>query len=160
MLLLSSLIFCYKALLDAMFVLDFPGDSASKGLTCQGRQCGFISWVEKFPWRRKWQPTPVFFLGNPIEKGAWQAAVHRVTKSQTRLRRGAQRSNRVCVTGSFRVSHDDWPSLFSVIHNQKQLNITDVHTLFFKFLENYSVVFIKSQYFYQLCICTCLRRES
>ena len=49
----------------------------------------------------------MFFLGNPVEKGAWQAAVHRVTKSQTRLRRGAQRSNRVCVTGSFRISHDD-----------------------------------------------------
>ena len=94
--LLSWLIFCYKAVLDAMFVLDFPGDSASEGLTCQGRQRGFISCMEKFPWRRKWQPTPVFFLGNPIEKGAWQATVHRVTKSQTRLRRGAQRSNRLC----------------------------------------------------------------
>ena len=68
MLLLSSLIFCYKALLDAMFVLDFPGDSASKGLTCQGRQCGFISWVEKFPWRRKWQPTPCSFWEIPLRK--------------------------------------------------------------------------------------------
>ena len=33
----------------------------------------------------KWQPTPVFFLGNPMDRGAWQATVHGVTKSQTRL---------------------------------------------------------------------------
>ena len=24
------------------------------------RRCGFNSWVRKIPWRRKWQPTPVF----------------------------------------------------------------------------------------------------
>ena len=34
---------------------------------CQGRIClqcrrpGFNPWVRKIPWRRKWQPTPVFF---------------------------------------------------------------------------------------------------
>ena len=26
---------------------------------------GFDSWVGKFPWRRKWQPTPVFLSGKP-----------------------------------------------------------------------------------------------
>ena len=25
---------------------------------------GFDSWVGKIPWRRKWQPTPVFLPGN------------------------------------------------------------------------------------------------
>ena len=33
------------------------------------------------PWRRKWQPTPVFLPG----EGAWWATVHGVTKSQTQL---------------------------------------------------------------------------
>ena len=28
-----------------------------------GRRRGFESWVGKIPWRRKWQPTPVFLLG-------------------------------------------------------------------------------------------------
>ena len=27
------------------------------------RRCGFTSWVGKIPWRRKWQPTPVFLPG-------------------------------------------------------------------------------------------------
>ena len=27
------------------------------------KRCGFNSWVRKIPWRRKWQPTPVFSPG-------------------------------------------------------------------------------------------------
>ena len=40
-----------------------------------------LGWVEKIPWRRKWQPTPVFSLGNPMDRGAWWAAVHGVAES-------------------------------------------------------------------------------
>ena len=29
----------------------------------------------KIPRRRKWQPTPVFMPGNPMDRGAWQATV-------------------------------------------------------------------------------------
>ena len=32
---------------------------SGKESTCQCR-CGFNSWVEKIPWRKKWQPTPAF----------------------------------------------------------------------------------------------------
>ena len=45
----------------------------------------FDPWVGKIPWRRKWQPAQYSCLENPIDRGAWQAAVHRVAKSQTRL---------------------------------------------------------------------------
>ena len=40
--------------------------------------------MRKMPWRRAWQPTPVFLFGE-FHGGAWQATVHRVTKSQARL---------------------------------------------------------------------------
>ena len=46
---------------------------------------GFDSFVEKIPWRGKWQPTPVFLLGNPIDRGAWWATIHGVAKSWTQL---------------------------------------------------------------------------
>ena len=39
------------------------------------RRSGFIPQVENIPWRKKWQPTPVFLLGNPMDRGAWQATV-------------------------------------------------------------------------------------
>ena len=45
----------------------------------------FDPWVRKIPKRRKWQPTAVFFLENPMDAGAWRATVHRVTKSWTQL---------------------------------------------------------------------------
>ena len=34
-----------------------------KESACQSRRCGFEPWVEKTPWRRKWQPIPVFLPG-------------------------------------------------------------------------------------------------
>ena len=51
----------------------------------QCRGCGFDPWVGQIPWRRKWQPTPIFLLGNPTDRRAWQATVHAVTKSRTWL---------------------------------------------------------------------------
>ena len=37
------------------------------------------------PWRRKWPPLQHSCLENPMDGGAWWAAVHGVAKSQTRL---------------------------------------------------------------------------
>ena len=33
----------------------------------------FYPWVGKIPWRRKWQPSPVFLPGKSHEGGAWRA---------------------------------------------------------------------------------------
>ena len=44
------------------------------------REHGFDFWVRKIPWRRKWQPTPVSCLENPLDRGAWLATVHGVSK--------------------------------------------------------------------------------
>ena len=42
-----------------------------------------LSW--HLPWRRKWQPAPVFLPGESLDRGAWRATVHGVAQSQTRL---------------------------------------------------------------------------
>ena len=36
---------------------------SGKESACQCRRLGFDPWVRKIPWRRKWQPTPVFLPG-------------------------------------------------------------------------------------------------
>ena len=36
---------------------------SGKECTCQCRRTRFDPWVGKIPWRRKWQPTPVFLPG-------------------------------------------------------------------------------------------------
>ena len=45
-----------------------PGDASGKEPACQCRRCkrlGFDAWVQKIPWRRAQQPTPVFLPGEP-----------------------------------------------------------------------------------------------
>ena len=58
--------------------MSFPGGASGEEPTCQCRTCkrgGFDPWVGKIPWRRAWQPTPVFFPGesrgqrNPVDYG-------------------------------------------------------------------------------------------
>ena len=39
----------------------------------QHKRSGFNPWVGKIPGNNKWQPTPVFCLENPMDRGAWQA---------------------------------------------------------------------------------------
>ena len=44
----------------------FLGGASGKEPTCQCRKHkrhGFDPWVRKIPWRRAWQPTPVFLPG-------------------------------------------------------------------------------------------------
>ena len=36
---------------------------SDKESACQCRRWGFSPWIGKIPWRRKWQPTPVFLPG-------------------------------------------------------------------------------------------------
>ena len=48
--------------------MDFSGDTSGKEPACQ---CGrlkrrqFNPWIWKIPWRKAWQPTPVFLPGEP-----------------------------------------------------------------------------------------------
>ena len=49
------------------------------------RSPGFNPWIEKIPWRREWFPLQYSNLENPMDRGAWWATVHGVTKSRTRL---------------------------------------------------------------------------
>ena len=41
-------------------IIGLPWSFSGKKSTCQCRRHGFKPWVRKIPWRRKWQPTPVF----------------------------------------------------------------------------------------------------
>jgi len=60
----------------------FPGGQCRR---C--RRPGFDCWVGKMPWSRKWHPLQCSCPENPMDRGAWRAAVQGVTKSQTRQKR-------------------------------------------------------------------------
>ena len=52
--LLKIVVFCW---------LGFPGNSDGKEFFQERRRPRFDPWVGKIPWRREWQPTPVFLPG-------------------------------------------------------------------------------------------------
>ena len=56
----------------------FPGTTSGKEPACQYsryKRCVFDPWVRNIPWRRSWQPTPVFLPGESHfaqqDRGAW-----------------------------------------------------------------------------------------
>ena len=44
-------------------ILGWVAMPPSRGNSLWCRRPGFNPWVRKMPWRRKWQPTPVFLSG-------------------------------------------------------------------------------------------------
>ena len=50
------------------------------------KRCGFEPWVGKIPGEGNGNPLQRSCLENSMDRGAWQATVHRVTKSWTQLK--------------------------------------------------------------------------
>ena len=46
-----------------IYIWDFLGGSVVKNSPANAGNMGAIPWVRTIPWRRKWQPTPVFSPG-------------------------------------------------------------------------------------------------
>ena len=67
----------------------FPRGTSGKEPTCQCRRhkrFRFNPWVGKIPRRRAWQPTLLFLLQNPKDRGALQAIVCGIVNSQILLK--------------------------------------------------------------------------
>ena len=60
--------------------IGFPCHSFSKESACNAGDLRFDPWVGKIPWRRKWQPTPVFLPGESHGQRTWRAIVHGVAR--------------------------------------------------------------------------------
>ena len=70
--------------------LGFPGGSVCKESTCNAGDTGDISLIPglgKAPGGGHGNPLQYSCLENPMDREAWQAMVHRVSKSQTQLKR-------------------------------------------------------------------------
>ena len=66
-------------------IWGFPSGAAVKSLPAiqETQETQVRSLGQEDPWRRKWPPAPVFLPENSMDKGGWQAAVHKVAKSRT-----------------------------------------------------------------------------
>ena len=63
----------------------FPGGSNGKESSCNGGDLGSTPGLGRAPGVENGNPLQSSCLGNPMDRGAWQAIVHGVTKSLTRL---------------------------------------------------------------------------
>ena len=68
------------------FWLGFPGGSVGKESACNARDLGSIPRSGRSPGEGNGNPPQYSCLENPMDRGAWQAIVHRVAKSQTHLK--------------------------------------------------------------------------
>ena len=75
----------YKGVYLFLNNMLLQGCSVVKKICLQCRRPGFDSWVRKMPWRRKWQPTPVFLPGESHGQRSLAGCSPGGHKSQTRL---------------------------------------------------------------------------
>ena len=61
----------------------FPGDSVVKNPSANAGNTGSIPMLGRSPREGYHNPCQYSSLENPLNRGAWQATVHGVTKSQT-----------------------------------------------------------------------------
>ena len=67
-------------------LLGFPGALDGKESACNAGDPGSIPGLGRSPGERNSNPLQYSCLGNPMNRGAWQATVHGATKNQTWLR--------------------------------------------------------------------------
>ena len=65
----------------------FPGGSDGKESACSKGDLGSLPGSERTPGEGNGTPLQYSCLENPMDGGAWWAAVHEVTKSQTQIGR-------------------------------------------------------------------------
>ena len=66
--------------------MGFPGGSEVKASASNAGDPGSIPGSGRSPGEGNGNPLQYSCLENPMDRGAWQATVHGVAKSQTRLR--------------------------------------------------------------------------
>ena len=86
----------HTALID--FPDDFPGDSDGKESSCYAGGLGLILGSGRSPEEGNGSPLRYSCLENSVDRGAWQATVHGVTKSRTCSVRGFLASSSVPLT--------------------------------------------------------------
>ena len=76
---------CSEMLNTLGLISGFPGEAHGKEFACNAEDPGLISGSGRSPGEENGNPLQYSCLQNPMDRGAWWATVHGVTKSWTRL---------------------------------------------------------------------------
>ena len=69
---------------DVCMTMGFPGGSDCKESACSAGDRVWIAGSGRSPGEGNGNPLQYFCLENSMDRGAWWATIHRVTKSQSR----------------------------------------------------------------------------
>ena len=69
--------------MSVSLIKGFPGGSVGKEFTCKVGNLGSIPGLGRSPGGRHSNPLQYSCLENPMDRGAWQAMIHRIAKRQT-----------------------------------------------------------------------------
>ena len=134
--------------------LSFPSGSDGKSVYSQFRRPRLDPWVRKIPWRRKWQPTPVFLPG---KFHGWRRLVGDcgVVKSRTWLRDFTFTFIPETTLNSLEkwswVKQSHYPLVLGVeLHLQMHVNIIKIH---------FSKDIMRANYVQTLCVAQNLSRQ-
>ena len=111
---LYNKVFIIHSILYVYFRL--PWWLSGKEFACNAGDPGSIPGFGRSPGGGHGNSLSYSCLGNPMDRGAWLAAVYRVAQSQTRLKRLSSRSSSV----SFAIT---WMDLETVILSQTKTNM-------------------------------------
>ena len=75
----------YVILYITVYIICFPDGSDSKEFTCNSGHLGSIPELGRSPWGGHGNSLHCSYLENPLDRGAWWATIHGITKSQTWL---------------------------------------------------------------------------
>ena len=67
------------------YIIDFPGGSDGKAAIYNVGDPGSIPGLGRSPGEGNGNPLQYYCPENPMDRGAWEATVHGVAKSRTRL---------------------------------------------------------------------------
>ena len=69
--------------MEPTYILSFPGGSVVKKSACQARNAGLVAGLGRSSGDGYGNPLQYSCLGNPMDRGSWQATVHGITKELT-----------------------------------------------------------------------------
>ena len=76
-------VFLLRLMTSTKTDIGLPMYLSNKESAYQCRRLGFDPWVGKIPWRREWQPTPIFLPGKFHGQRSLVGYSHGIAKSQT-----------------------------------------------------------------------------
>ena len=82
---ITQLLFSGRLGFELKFDTSFPGGSVVKNALANAGDVGLIPGSGRSPGEGNGNPLQYSCLGNPMDRGAWWAAVHGVTKNWTQL---------------------------------------------------------------------------